>query len=151
LSYLPAAPGVNRKQYCFGALLWNLGRAVFRVAPRKTSAHFLTFLKQVYRTVKRLRPGLRIIFVLDNYSIHKTQAIQDWLALHTDDVSVLWLPTYAPQLNPVEKIWWLLKQRFLRNRTFRDLPDLRGTVRSSLRYLSRHPHLIQSVTACWKV
>jgi hypothetical protein len=43
-----AAPGQHRKGYAFGALVWNTGTTRFRVAPRKTSAHFLQFLKQVH-------------------------------------------------------------------------------------------------------
>lgn len=101
------APGVNQKSYCFGALIWGIGRTLFRLAPRKTSPHFLAFLKQAYRTIKQINPSLKLLFILDNYAIHKTRAVQHWFDLHTD-VTVLWLPTYAPQLNPVEKIWWLL-------------------------------------------
>lgn len=55
--------------------------------------------------------------ILDNYSIHKSRAVQEWLARHPR-VKLYFLPCYKPQLNPVEKIWWLLKAAVTANRLY---------------------------------
>ena len=37
------------------------------------------------------------------------------------NISLIFLPPYAPQLNPVERIWLYLRERFLSLRLFADL------------------------------
>ena len=51
--------------------------------------------------------------------------IMDGAGWHTDDladefsnISVLRLPPYSPELNPVEQVWSWLRQHHLANRTF---------------------------------
>ncbi|MBB5695941.1 transposase [Muricoccus pecuniae] len=38
-----------------------------------------------------------------------------------DNVSLIFLPLYAPELNPVERVWLYLRERFLSLRLFPDL------------------------------
>ncbi len=44
------------------------------------------------------------------------------------------LPSYSPQLNPIERLWKLLRRRATHNRLFDTLADLRQSIRSSLSY-----------------
>jgi transposase len=44
------------------------------------------------------------------------------------------LPSYSPQLNPIERFWKLLRRRATHNRLFDALADLRKSLRSSLSY-----------------
>lgn len=61
-------------------------------------------------------------------------------------LTVVRLPGYAPELNPVEGIWAVLK-RGLGNRAFRTLDRLADVVTSRLRSLQRRPDLIANVFA----
>ncbi len=38
-----------------------------------------------------------------------------------DNVSLVFLPPYSPELNPVERVWLYLRERFLSHRLFADL------------------------------
>ena len=58
--------------------------------------------------------------LVDNLSIHKAKAVQEWLGSHPR-VRLYHLPCYMPQLNPVERIWWRLVAIVAANR-------LHGTV-----------------------
>jgi hypothetical protein len=40
------------------------------------------------------------------------------------NVTLLPLPPYSPELNPVEQLWQQIKQRFLSNTTFQDYDDV---------------------------
>ena len=40
------------------------------------------------------------------------------------NVTLLKLPPYSPELNPVEQVWQWLKQRFLSNRCFNNYDDI---------------------------
>ncbi len=70
--------------------------------------------------------------VQDNWSIHRHQdvltALQQW-----PHIVPVWLPTYAPWLNPIEKLWRWLRQHLLTlHRQAGDWPALRHQVRSFL-------------------
>ena len=44
------------------------------------------------------------------------------------------LPSYSPQLNPIERFWKMLRRRATHNRLFDSLADLKGSIRNSLCY-----------------
>jgi len=52
----------------------------------------------------------RIYVVQDNWSIHRHEDVQDALA-GVPQIEVVWLPTYAPWLNPIEKLWRLMREQ----------------------------------------
>jgi transposase len=105
-------PGTNRKRTIFGALDLVTGHWLYQVYERKRSIEFLAFLEHLLRAC----PGRPLVLVLDNASIHKAKCVQAWLAEHPQ-VQLLYLPAYSGHKhNPVEKIWWRLKDRIAANR-----------------------------------
>ena len=94
----------------------------------------VAFLRQVLRQV----PG-KLLVIWDGAPIHRCQAVKDFLAagaaqrLHLER-----LPAYAPELNPDEGVWNLLKRGELKNRCCRDLDELRWELGLAIRRLRRH-------------
>ena len=68
---------------------------------------------QCYQALNQLYPDAEHLYVVqDNWSIHKhadVLAVLDELPR----IEPLWLPTYAPWLNPIEKLWRWLRQDVL--------------------------------------
>ena len=96
----------------FGALDLVTGQWLYQVLKRKRSIEFLAFLEHLLCVC----PGRPLFRVLDNASIHKAKVVQAWLAEHPQ-VQLLYLPAYSGHKhNPVEKIWWRLKDRVAANR-----------------------------------
>jgi len=58
------------------------------------------------------------IIVLDNGAFHKAKAL-----IIPDNIALIFLPPYSPELNPAEKIWAHLKRSFT-NRLFNTLDEL---------------------------
>src|SRR3989338_2078001 len=50
------------------------------------------------------------VVIMDNCSIHKTAAVKD--KLESFGISLLFLPPYSPELNPIEETWSLAKGIF---------------------------------------
>jgi transposase len=60
--------------------------------------------------------GAHAIITLDGAGWHRSG---DKLKV-PDNISLLLLPPYAPELNPQENIWQYLRQNYLANRVFKD-------------------------------
>lgn len=67
---------------------------------------FLAFIEQVL--CPKLRPG--DVVVMDNLSAHKVAGVRE--LIQAAGAALLYLPPYSPDLNPIEKAWAKLKQRF---------------------------------------
>lgn len=85
------------------------------------------------------------MLVWDNLNTHLTAGMKQYTAEH-DWLTVIQLPAYAPQLNPVEGIWSLIR-RNLANMAFTDPEHLIATVRRELREIQYGPWLIDGVLA----
>lgn len=63
---------------------------------------------------RHVAAGAHAVVVLDGAGWHKSGA-----RLHLpENISLLPLPSYSPELNPVENIWQFLRQNQLSNRVF---------------------------------
>ncbi len=79
-----------------------------------------------------------IVLVWDNLNTHLTAGTRRYIA-DRDWLTVFQLPPYAPDLNPVEGIWSVLRRTTTANRAFADPEDLITAVRRGLRQLQyRH-------------
>ncbi len=114
------SPGTNRKRGIFGALAPETGRWHYRITEKKRAVEFLSFLEELLGVY----PTQPLLLVLDNASIHTAKVVQAWLQTHPR-VELLFLPSHAGyRENPVEKVWWRLKQQVAANRLYDDVEAL---------------------------
>ena len=69
--------------------------------------------------------------------------MRSWLTAHPRCHTV-WLPPYAPDLNPVELLWSYLKYGRLANFTPDTTTDIHTAVSRERRRVARHPELLRS-------
>jgi transposase len=116
-----ATPGDNEKCYLAGSLHWRTGVLFETVGPRRDGALFVQHLDQLRRRLRRYR----VIHVLcDNAKFHKEGAVVQFLREHGGRVVLHYLPRYAPECNPVERVWWRLREAITRNHRCGSLPEL---------------------------
>jgi transposase len=105
-----------------------------------TSVESVSFLKPMQRYL-----GPRLLVIWDGPPIHRGDEVKTFLAEGgAPAIHVVQLPPYAPDLNPDEGVWKLLKTDELRNLGCLDLNHLYHELYLAIRRLRRQPSVLQS-------
>lgn len=93
---------------------------------------------QFYAQLDHTYPAAELLYVIqDNWNIHTHPDVLTALARHPR-IKPVWLPTYAPWLNPIEKLWRWLRQDVLKlHRWVEDWPQVKQCVRDFLAQFAR--------------
>lgn len=135
-------PGTQQRMHLFGAYRWELDTLTWKAAHRKNSHTFIEFLEYLF---VECYPTGHFILVLDNASFHKSAASLAVLSLFEHRVTVIWLPAYCSDLNPIERFWRYLKEQVCINKLYPDMVDL---VHSVVDQLERQNDLQRSDRFC---
>jgi len=123
-------PGTNEKYYLAGAPDLATGTLRHCCGPRKTNELF----QKLLQTLDDAYPApqfQRVYVVVDNYKIHKAKAVEQWLANHPR-FTLLFLPTYCPRANPIERAFGDVHDLCTRNHTRKRLRTLVADVEEHL-------------------
>lgn len=110
--------------YLFGAVNPVTGDSSALLAPTVNTAymnHHLRFISQ------GVGPDVHVVLVLDRAGWHLSKDLQV-----PENITLLYLPSYSPELNPVERLWAFLRSHYLSNRLYKD-----------------YSHLLQSCGQAW--
>jgi transposase len=124
-------PGKNAPHSLAGALNLAPGAILHGLGPRKTHALFRALLPSLDRPYPAPQVT-RISVVVDHYGIHKAQAVQQWLEAPSR-LTVLWLPTYCPRANPLERAFGDVHDTCTRTHKRKRLRDVVREVEQPLR------------------
>ena len=100
---------------------------------------FIEFMHRLLRQVKK-----KVFWVVDRHPVHLSRAMQQWLAKHRERIELHFLPSYAPELNPVEYLNGDVKNGTHLAPPSRSLAELRGRVLSHFHNLQKVPQRIMS-------
>lgn len=87
-------------------------------------------------------PDENILMVVDGAGWHRSQAIS-----LPDNLQLLFLPPYAPELNPVEHLWDDLREKSFHNRVFDSLDSLENHLELALADFEKSPRRVLGITA----
>jgi transposase len=87
-----------------------------------------------------------LVWCWDNLNIHLAPQLADFAAENTAWLRVVQMPTYAPELNPAEGVWSLLK-RSMANFAAANLDGLVRIIKRKLKKIQYRPHLIDGCLA----
>ena len=104
----------------FGAVNIRNEKLITKITDRYNALIFLEFLSMVHARFPDS------ILVLDNALYHHAGIITDYAFL--TGIGLLFLPSYSPKLNPIERVWELVKKNANHNRYFQLLSDLGGAL-----------------------
>ena len=135
----PRQPADQRYEsaYLFGAICPARGTGAALALPYADTAAMQLHLDEIAGTVA---PRAHAILLLDRAGWHTTGA----LAVPKNITMVL-LPSRAPELNPVENIWQYLRQNWLSNRVFNTYEEIIDGACYAWRKLIAEPDIITSI------
>jgi transposase len=122
-------PGTNDKRYVAGSIHWRTGMVFATEGPKRDEKLFLAHLEDLRRRLRRYR---KIHVICDCAKFHHSNAVQEYLAKYRDRIELEMLPAYSPDANPMERIWWLVREHITRNHRCHDLGELMGMVMAYL-------------------
>jgi len=126
-----SAISVSPQRHRLG-LCWEAHRDNIR------TGQMLAFL----RALRRRHPN-GLILILDRWSVHRS-AVRRLLERPSRRLQVEWLPSHAPELNPVEQVWNHAKYTDLSNRAPDDLDELESLVQDSIAQTRGQSQLLRS-------
>jgi transposase len=94
---------VFKSIYLFGAFSPITGDHFELEMPHCSADTFQIFLNEFSKST----PDEFIVLLLDNGAFHKAQRLTI-----PENIALLFIPPYSPELNPAEKIWWKMKRDF---------------------------------------
>lgn len=105
----PTVPylGQHYRTGVMGAVRPRDGKFVSLLVSTGNSQLFQVFLDHLNQQID---PNRRTILILDNVSFHKAKCLR-W-----GNIAPCYLPSYSPELNPIELLWGLIKPRHFRQR-----------------------------------
>jgi len=78
-------------------------------------------------------PSRRLIHVfLDNARYHHARLVSEWLAREGGRITLHFVPTYSPHLNPIERLWGTMHRNVTHNRSYATFRDFKAATMAFL-------------------
>jgi len=117
-------PGTNVKRYLAGSMSWRSGELVVTKGTGRNAELFVRHLEDLRQRFRRYK---KIHVICDNARFHTekgSRLVRQYLEKHGDRIVLHYLPVYSPQHNPIERVWWHLREEITRNHRCRDIGEL---------------------------
>ncbi|MBF8418462.1 IS630 family transposase, partial [Heyndrickxia coagulans] len=124
--------GQHKGAKLFAAINYETGEVTHYEEEKSNSSAFKRFLELLLSEY----PQGKIVMVLDNSKVHKSQVIKDFLK-ENPRLRFVYLPKYSPELNPVEGLWKWLKQDVVNNVFFSKFYQIRSHVAEFMKQASQ--------------
>jgi transposase len=122
------------------ALCPATGRAEGLIAERLNAGVVQLFLDQLSAAVPE---KVRVVLVWDGAGWHTAGAVRP-----PANVTLVTLPPYSPELNPVERLWHYLREHHWSNRQYKGIRELEDAAVAGWRAVCLKPGLVQTVCRC---
>ena len=102
--------------YLFGAVCMTNGKTEAIIAPVSNMDVMTSHLKLISDATES---GRHAVVIMDGASWHKEYLDEDF-----PNLSIIHIPPYSPELNPIEQVWSWLRQNEIANRSFKDYDNI---------------------------
>ena len=136
----PRAPRDTRYKwsYIFGAACPARGTAAGLILPYVNAEAMGLHLEEI---AKAVAPGAHALLIVDGAGWHCAKALDV-----PDNITLLKLPPYAPELNPMENVWAYLRANKLAISVFDSYEDILNKCQNAWNFFANDPDRITSIT-----
>lgn len=128
---------IREYTYAYTAVCPQTGEVYSIISPFNNTSAMNAFL---YEFAQRYKHN-RIILTLDGASWHKSKEL-----VLPENIRLLFLPPYSPQLNPVEHIWdYMREQKKFNNHSFKSIEHVEDHLEKSLRELCYEKKMLKGL------
>lgn len=127
---------IREYRYAYGAVEPLTGESCFLIMPYCNTDCMNVFLDHLSKTY----PTDKIILVCDGAAWHKAKALNI-----PENIKLVFIPPYTPEMNPIEQIWKEIRKRGFRNEIFPTLAKVVDRLCNTICSLSTDT--IKSITA----
>lgn len=125
--------------WVLGAVCPETGHAEGLLSPQLNTKVINSFLKSFSETIPE---GEHAVMIWDGAGFHTSKALKV-----PENVSLVQLPPYSPELNPIENLWHYLKSHFWSNRAYDDYEALEEAAMTAWRTAVLDEELVKTVCA----
>jgi transposase len=123
--------------YVIGAVCPKTGQSVGLLSPTINTDMINAFFEQFAAEVST---DIHVVMVWDQAGFHTSKKLKV-----PANITIVPLPPYAPELNPVENLWHYLRSHYWANRIYADYDDLRFAAIDAWQNAAVNTDVIQSV------
>jgi len=128
---------IREYTYAFGAVSPKDGKSDFLVLPAMDTVCMRHFLQEIGKRYK----DEFILMVLDGASCHFSNELDI-----PDNIELVPLPPYSPELNPVENIWEELREKWFHNKVFDSMDRVEEQLINGLSELENNRSKVKSIS-----
>ena len=99
----------------------------------------IKFLKRLIKNAPR-----KIFLILDHLRVHHSKLVKAWVEKHLEQIELFFLPSYSPELNPVELANASLKHAVTTHSPARKKGQMEKVAKGHLRYLQNNPKEVEA-------
>lgn len=126
--------------YAYAAVAPGTGEVDSLILPDMYSSTLQVFLEELARR----HPDELILLVMDSAPCHR--AGHNLLTI-PHNIHLLFQPPYSPEVNPAERLWDELREKFFKNCVFRDMNAVTNQLVTALQWIESRPDSIHSLTS----
>ena len=123
--------------YVFGAACPQTGQTVGLLAPYLNTDTVNAFFREFE---KETDPDVHVVMIWDRAGFHTSHKVRV-----PENVTLVGLPPYSPQLNPIEKLWQYLRQHYWSNSVYEGYDHLRQAANHAWKKVCLNPTKIKTV------
>lgn len=126
--------------YVIGAVCPQTGQSVGLLSPMINTDMMSSFFEQFAAEVSS---NIHVVMVWDQAGFHTSKNLKI-----PANVTIVPLPPYSPELNPVENLWHYLRSHYWSNRIYADYDALRIAACDAWQQVCLEPAMLRSICHC---
>jgi DDE superfamily endonuclease len=133
-----AAQAIRQYTYLYGAISPKDGLGAYLVLPDMDTVCMQIFLDALAAKFSREY----IALIIDGAPNHRAKALKV-----PDNMTLIFLPPYSPELNPKENIWDEIREKIFKNYALKSMAKVEQKLCEAALYIDKNPDLVRSIAA----